>query len=115
MLEVALHELDVADAGLRGVAAGQVEHRDSHVQPDRSPVGSEPAGGDEDIGAGAGSQIQDDLAGMQIRDGGRHPAAQQRRHCGFGSARTVVGVVENGAEHDRVPVVGRGHRCRAAA
>ena len=53
VLEVALDELDVLDARLRGVRARELEHLVGHVQPDRLPGRPDAAGGDEHVGARA--------------------------------------------------------------
>ena len=64
---------------LRGVAACEVEHLVGHVEADRSAGGAEPAGGDEDVSAGAGPEVEDDLArdaGRQLRSGPRSRASR---------------------------------------
>ena len=64
VLEVALEELSIVDAGLAGVGARELEHLVGHVQADRRTGRADSAGGDQHVGAGAGPEVQDRLAVM---------------------------------------------------
>ena len=61
-LDIALEELDVGRARLGGVATGQFEHLVGHVEADRAPGGADAAGGDEDVGAGSGAEVEHSFA-----------------------------------------------------
>ena len=61
-----------------GVRAGEVEHLVGHVESDRSAGRSDAAGADEDVGAGAGPEVEHGLAVVQVGDRGRHAAAERR-------------------------------------
>ena len=61
-----------------GVGAGEVEHLVGHVDADRLAGRRDAAGGDEHVGAGAGAEVEHRLAGVEVGDGGRDPAAQRR-------------------------------------
>jgi hypothetical protein len=76
-LDVALDELDVLEACLRGVCAGQVEHLVGHVQADCPPGRAHAARGDEHVRARTGAKIEHRLAFVQVGDRGRDPAAQE--------------------------------------
>ena len=76
VLEVALDELDVLDAGVCGVGAGELEHLVGHVEADRLPGRPDAAGGDQYVGAGAGAEIEHGLALAQVGDGCRHATSE---------------------------------------
>jgi hypothetical protein len=59
---VSFAELDVGDAGLVGVAAGQCEHLVGHVQSVGLAGGSDPTGGQEYVDAAAGAEVEYGLA-----------------------------------------------------
>ena len=99
VLEVALDELDVLDAGLGGVGAGELEHLVGHVEPDRSTGRGDSTGGDQDVGAGARAEIEHRLAFAQVGDGGRHAAAERGVDGGFGNLLAAGFVVESGSEN----------------
>ena len=71
VLDVALEELDVVDAGVRGVRARQREHLVGHVEPDRPAGRSDAAGGDEHVRPAARAEVEHGLALVQVRHGGR--------------------------------------------
>ena len=75
-LDPALAELDVGRAGLGRVATRQLEHLVGHVQAVGEPGRSDARRGQQDVDAAAGPEVQDDLAGPQLGDGGRVAAAQ---------------------------------------
>ena len=77
VLDVALDELDVLDAGLGGVGAREVEHLVGHVQADGLAGRADAAGADEHVGAGARAEVEHGLALVQVGDRGRHAAAQR--------------------------------------
>ena len=56
-LDVALEELDVLDAGVRGVVAGELEHFVSHIQPYRPSAGPHALGADQYVRAGARAEV----------------------------------------------------------
>jgi hypothetical protein len=106
VLEVAVDELDVVDAGLGGVGSGEVEHLVGHVEADGPASGGDAAGGDQDVGAGAGAEVEDRLAGVEVGDGGGDATAERRGHGGLGRAFGGLGVVEVGTEDDVTGLVG---------
>lgn len=109
-----MDELDVGDAGIGGVAAGEVEHLFRHVDADGPSSGRDAASGDQDVGAGPRAEVEDDLAGVEVGDGGGHPAAQRGREGGGGGAFGGVGVVELGAEDEVALLVGGARPARSA-
>ena len=78
VLEVALDELDAVHAGLDRIAPRGIQHLGRHVQPDRAPTRGDATGRDQDVGPGAGAEVEDDLARVQVGDGSGHAAAQRR-------------------------------------
>ncbi len=90
VLEVAAEELDVVDAGLGRVGAGQVEHLVGHVQPDRRAAGATRRAEMQHVGAAAGAEVEHCLAGVQVGNGGRHAAAQR---CLDGALRRSLGLL----------------------
>ena len=59
-------------------AAREREHLVGHVQADRAAGRADAAGADEHVGAGARAEVEDRLALVQVRHGGRHAATQRR-------------------------------------
>jgi hypothetical protein len=67
------------------------------VEADRAAGRADARGADEDVGAGARTEVQDRLALVEIGDGGRDAAAERGLHgCGRRAGRLVA--VEGGAE-----------------
>ena len=66
------------DACLLRVGAGEVEHLVGHVEADRLAAGGDAAGADQDVGAGAGTEIEHGLAGLEVGDRGRNAAPERR-------------------------------------
>ena len=97
LLEVALDELDVLDAGRGRVGARELEHLVGHVEADRAAARRDAAGADQHVGAGARAEVEHDVAVAQVGDGGRHAAAQRRLH-GRARRRPSTVVVERAAE-----------------
>ena len=69
----------------RRVGAREVEHLVGHVDADRLAGRADAAGGDQDVGAGAGAEVEHGLALAQVGDGGRHAAAERCGDRGLGS------------------------------
>ena len=97
LLEISLAELHVLDSGLGGVALGELEHLVGHVNPDRPAGRTNAAGGDQHVSAGAGAEVEHDLALVQVSDRGRDPAPERRSDRTLGH---VIGLgIERRAEH----------------
>ena len=112
VLDVAVQERGVGDAGRGGVGAGEGEHVRAGVQAVGGAAGGDPAGGQQHVQAAAGAQVQDGLAGMQVGDRQRVAAAEagaQRPLRGTvgsgvgGGAEAPVGEVARVAVGDGVP------------
>ena len=97
-----------------GVGAREVEHLVGHVDADRLAGRTDTAGGDEHVGAGAGTEVEDGLALVQIGDGGRDAAAQRGGDRRAVPASASV-VVERGAEDLAALRVGDARRRATAA
>src|SRR4051794_17084324 len=108
VLDVALDELDIVDAGLGGVPVGEGEHLVGHVQADRAAGGPDAAGADEDVRAGTGAEVEDRLALVQFGDGGRPAAAERGLDRRGGGAGGLVAVEGGAVDLDAVGV-GRAH------
>src|SRR6266498_5172296 len=70
VLDRAVQEFGVGDAGLVLVAAGQVQHLGSEVPAVGLAGGPDPAGGEQDVDAAAGAEVEDGFAGVQVGAGG---------------------------------------------
>ena len=107
VLEVALEELDVLDAGLGGVGARELEHLVGHVEPDRLAGRPDAPGGDQDVGAGARAEVKDGLALVQIGDGGRARRSRATRSTAA-SGTSLVGRPRRTARAPKTPVASAG-------
>ena len=99
VLEIALEELDVFDAGVVGVGTCELEHLVGHVQADSLAGRSDAAGGDQHVSARARPKIEDGLALVQVRDRGGYPAAERRVDRGLGGIALTRAVIQRAAEH----------------
>src|SRR6202042_837415 len=112
----ALDELDVLDARGLGVRAREVEHLVGHVEPDRLAVRSDPAGGDQHVGAGARSEVKDNLALVERSDGCGDTTTEGGVDRGSRARVGLVLVIERAAEDLLVLTIGEhGVPVRAAA
>ena len=102
VLEVALDELDVLDAGRGGVGSRELEHLIGHVEPDRPAVRPDPPGGDQDVRTGARPKIQDRLAIVQVGHRRGHSAPQRRADRRLRRAALTAAGVQRSAEHASV-------------
>jgi hypothetical protein len=93
---------------------GELEHLVGHVQSDRLARLADALGGDQDVCSGAGPEVEDGLALVQVGDSGRDAAAERGADCGVGRALGVGAVVEGVAEDLVAGLVGQLH-ARAAA
>ena len=94
LLDVAAEPLDVGDAGLGLVAAGEVEHLVGHVQPVGQAGRADAAGGEQHVDPAAGAEVKHGLAVVQLGDRDRVAAAQRREHGGVGQLLAVGVVVQ---------------------
>ena len=97
-LDLALEELDVLDAGLALVLAGQGQHLVGHVEAVRLAGGADPPGREQHVDAAAGAQVEHHLALVQLGQR-RGVAAAQRGQHGLGrEARGLGSGVEVGGD-----------------
>ena len=68
------------------------------------PVGADAAGGEQDVDAAAGAEVEHGLARVQVGHRGRVAAAQRGEHGGVGQLVALAVVVEAGAEQRRLLV-----------
>jgi hypothetical protein len=87
-LDVALEELDVGGAGLGRVGQGEREHLVGHVQAVGLAGRADAAGGEQDVDAAAGAQVEHPLILTQLCDGDGVAAAERGCHR-FGGQSTV--------------------------
>src|SRR5882724_636412 len=88
----ALEKFNVFDAGFFLVLAGEREHFVGHVQTVGFAGGADSSRGEDDVNAAAGAEIEDDFAGLELREGGWISAAE-RGSDGFFRYRSFFGVV----------------------
>ena len=75
-LDLALEPVDVLDAGLGLVGAGEVEHLVGHVEAVGGAGRADAAGGEQDVDAAAGAEVEHDVAGLEVDHRGRVAAAE---------------------------------------
>ena len=63
---------------------GEGEHLVGHVDPERATGRPDPLGGQEDVDAATGAEVEDALARVEVGDGGRVAAAERREDRGVG-------------------------------
>ena len=83
VFDFALEELDVFDAGLALVLAGEGEHVVGHVEAVGLAGGSDAFGGEQHVDAAAGAEVEDDFAGLEIDERGGIAAAERCVHSLF--------------------------------
>ena len=83
----------VAPASAR-VAPGELEHLVGHVETEREPALADPLGREQHVDPAARSEVEDDLAGLELGDGGRVAAAQAGKDGRIGQARPIEVAVE---------------------
>ena len=64
------------DAGVGGVATGEVDHLDGGVEPVGEPARADPAGRQQHVDAAAGAEVQHHVAGTEVGDGDRVAASR---------------------------------------
>ncbi len=94
VLDLSLEELDVGEAGLELVLAGEGEHLVGHVEAVGKTGSPDAAGGEEDVDASAGAEVEDDLAGEEIGEGGGVAAAEAGEDGVLGEYARLIGRVE---------------------
>ena len=72
------------------LARARCEHLVGHVHPVRLAGRADPAGGQQDVDAAAGAQVEHGLALVQVGDGERVAAAQARGDR-LGGQRVTIG------------------------
>ena len=112
-LDLTAQELDVLDAGLALVGAGELEHLVGHVEAVGLAARADPARGQQDVDAAARTEVEDGLAFLELRDRGRIAAAERRELGGLGQRLAIVARVEARAE-DVALLVGDHGRLAAA-
>ena len=58
------------------------QHLVGHVDPERATGRPDPLGGEQDVDAATGAEVQDTLAGMEVGNGRRVAAAERRQDRG---------------------------------
>ena len=106
VLDAAQQELDVLHPGLGLVRVGELVHLRGHVQAIGLTAGGNTASGQEYVDASARAQVEDDVAGLEVGEQGRVPAAQ-RGGKGIPGQMLAVGVVVLGLTK-RIESLGRG-------
>src|SRR5258706_13812401 len=76
MLDLAQPELDVRVATFRRVCPRPIDHRGRHIDADGPSLRADLARREEDVHAGARSQVEHRLAALRPRQGHGRPAAQ---------------------------------------
>ena len=86
LLGLALEELDVARAHLRGRRPGLRQHLRRHVDPGHAPSGADHLRGDERVGAGAAAEVEHALARRKgsVLPGVRHAGERLDGGVGYG-------------------------------
>ena len=97
-----------------GVGEGQGEHLVGHVQPVGLAGGADAAGGEQDVDAAAGAEVEHAFAFVEVGDGERVAAAEGGGDGVGGQGVALVGGVEGGAEVlvDLDRLRARNRRCR---
>src|SRR5712664_2679741 len=90
----AFQKFDVFDAGFFLVLAGEGEHFVGHVQAVGFAGRADAFCGKDDIDAAAGTEIEDDFAGLKLREGGWIAAAERGSDGFFRELGFFVVVVE---------------------
>jgi hypothetical protein len=101
VLDQPLQEVHVLRAGLLGVPLGEREHLVGHVEPVHGSRRPDAPRREEDIDAAARAEVEHRLAGVEVGDGVRVPAAEARGDGFLGHAGTLVGVVKAEAKRPR--------------
>ncbi len=111
---VPLRNSTLVGAGLGGVGPGQVEHLVGHVDAVGEAGGADPPGGQQDVDAAAGTEVEHRLAGLQLGDHHRVAAAEARGHRLGRQLALLVRAVETGSERvvdlGAAAATGRGRR-----
>ena len=100
MVDGAVEELDVVDAGLDGVAASQFDHLGGGVEAVDEAGRSDSACGQQHVEAAARAEVEHGVAFVELGDGGRVAAAEADPHRGVG--QVVELAVVAGAERRAV-------------
>ena len=92
LLDRALEEGRVRDTGLRLVALREVEHLVGHVDAERVTAGRHASRREKDVDARARTEVEHGLAGMQVGEERRVPAAEARGRVEPDARELVRGV-----------------------
>ena len=98
VLDFALQELDVVDAGLALVFAGKREHVVGHVEAVGFAGRADAPGGEQHVDAAAGAEIEHGLAGLEFDERGGVAAAERGEHGLLGEQALFIGAVEIGGD-----------------
>ena len=85
----------------RWLRAGELEHLVGHVEAVGLAGRADAPGGEQDVDAAAGAEVEDGLALVQLGDRGRVAAAERGELGGVGQGVAVVGAVEAGRRRPR--------------
>ncbi len=88
----------MVDAGLLRVLARQREHLVGHVEPVGDARRADTLRGQDHVDAAAGTEVEHDLAFVQLGDRGRVPAAERRQRRSIRQLAALLGGVERLAE-----------------
>ena len=97
-LDLALQELDILDARLLLVFAGERQHFVGHVEAVGLARGADAARRKQHVDAAAGAEVEHGLAGLQLGERRRVAAAERREHGRFGQRAFLGHVIEIGGD-----------------
>ena len=84
VFDLALEKLDVLDAGLALVLAGESQHFIGHVEAVSFAGRADAPGGKQHVDAAARAKIEDGFAGIELGQGGRIAATERRETASCG-------------------------------
>ena len=112
LLDHALEEMDIGDARLLGVRAGECEHLVGHVEAVGDAGRADALRREDHVDPAARAEIEHDLSLAELGDGGRVAAAERRERGRVRQLAALLGGVERLAES---AVLARAARVAAAA
>ena len=98
VFDLAFEKLDVFDACLALVFAGQGEHVVGHVEAVSLAAGSHAARGEQHVDAAAGAEVEHNVTGLEIDERGGIAAAQRGLHGLLGDEALFAVAVEIGGD-----------------
>jgi len=98
VLDFAFEELDVGDAGLALILAGEGEHVVGHVEAIGFPGWANAPCGEEHIDTAARAEIEHDFTRCELDQRGGIAAAERSKHCLLRDEPLFIGAVEVGRD-----------------